>query len=279
MVNKDLIQLALQEDLGYPFFDLTTETLFANNDFPAQAKIISKHETPFVFCGTPLVNELLSNFPTVTANFHINDGDLVSPGATVLNLQGSIKLLLQVERTLLNFIQHLSAVATTTHAFVTKVQHTKLKILDTRKTTPGFRRLDKYAVYCGGGVNHRIGLYDALLIKDNHIDALGGIPAVLERLPSEKKHHTVIEIRTQTELQQVLDHGLNKIDRVLLDNMSVSELRTCATLCQDKLPTEASGNVNLETIVPIAETGVDFASVGKLTHSFAHIDLSMLFEK
>ncbi len=275
--DEQLLQLALNEDLGLPFLDITTQTLFGQDDFLATARIISKHDAPFVLSGLPVVQKILSHFAdSITLETSFRDGDLVQRGATVLTLEGSIKTLMMAERLMLNFLQHLSAIATQTNTFVELVKHTKLKILDTRKTIPGMSHLAKYAVFCGGGVNHRVGLYDAILIKDNHIDALGGIAAVLNRLPDAKKYQTVIEIRTRDELEMVLASGLNKVNRVLLDNMDLSELKTCVELCANKIATEASGNVTLASIVAIAETGVDYVSIGKLTHSVASIDLSML---
>ncbi len=272
-----MLQLALNEDLGVPFFDATTALLFENTNINSKAKIISKQATPFVVCGTSLTAKILQHFSdSVEFNTPFRDGDVIHPGETLLTLQGSITTLLMIERTLLNFLQYLSAIATCTQAFVKKVQHTNLKILDTRKTTPGMRHLAKYAVFCGGGVNHRAGLYDAVLVKDNHIDALGGMGKMLERLPLIKKFNTIIEVRTLAELEGILNHGLDKVDRVLLDNMSPAELKTCVELCKNKIQTEASGNITLDTVVTVAETGVDYASIGKLTHSIASVDLSML---
>lgn len=276
--DEVLFQLALTEDLGTTFCDLTTELLFADSDTNASAYIISKHPQAFVLCGLPLAQTLLQQLPgNCMLTTKREEGDIIQPGEIILSLEGSIKTLLMLERPLLNFLQHLSAIATTTSMFVEKIKHTSLKILDTRKTTPGFRHLAKYAVFCGGGVNHRAGLYDAVLIKDNHIDALGGIAKVLECLPilQSDSPATIIEVRTYDELKQVLEHGLQKINRVLLDNMQLNELQMCTHLCKGKILTEASGNIDLTNILAIAETGVDYASIGKLTHSFKHIDLSM----
>lgn len=276
--DERLLNQALQEDLSFPLLDVTTQTLFPSQDANVQVRIISKHPTAFVLAGMPIVQRLVEKFSYQGAlqleeNFH--DGDLVQPGEIILFLTGPQKIILMIERTLLNFVQHLSAIATTTRSFVDKVKHTQLKILDTRKTTPGFRHLDKYAVTCGGGVNHRDGLYDVILIKDNHIDALGGINKVLQQLPLDKKYSTIIEIRTIEELKIVLNNNTNKIDRVLLDNMNITDLKSCAELCKGKILTEASGNISLDNIVQVAETGVDYASVGRLTHSLSNIDLSM----
>lgn len=275
-LDEQVLQLALQEDLSTPFCDVTTETLLGERCLQAEAYIVSKHPEPFILCGTMLAKALLQRLPDpCEINCLFQDRDRVTPGATVFQLRGSLKTLLMAERTLLNFLQHLSGIATTTRAFVDAVKHTALKILDTRKTTPGLRHLAKYAVACGGGVNHRFALYDVILIKDNHIDALGGTEKTLQALPEQKQFPTLIEVRTLQELDIVLKKGLHKIDRVLLDNMNLSELRASVDCCKGKIATETSGNITLASIVPLAETGVDYASIGALTHSFDHIDLSM----
>lgn len=276
-LDEQFLQLALQEDLGWPYLDLTSETIFQDEDRLISATIISKQTEPFIVCGLfllPAFSKLFSEQFKYT--LHCRDGDWINPRSMLLSLQGPAKIVLMLERTLLNFLQHLSGVATTTRLFVDKIQQTKLKILDTRKTVPGFRRLDKYAVQCGGGLNHRMGLYDAILIKDNHIDAVGGVAEVIKRLPKEKKYQTIIEIRTIPELEIVLAQGFSRFDRVLLDNMDLKTLQQAVQLCKGKIATEASGNINLNTVVHIAETGVDFASVGQLTHSPMAIDLSMV---
>lgn len=276
--DERLLNQALQEDLSFPAFDVTTETLFPNQNTDVKVRVVSKHPTPFVLSGMPIVRRLVEKFSyagKLQLEGKFQDGDVVNPGEVIFFLSGPNKIILMIERTLLNFVQHLSAIATTTRSFVDKVKHTQLKILDTRKTTPGFRHLDKYAVTCGGGVNHRDGLYDVILIKDNHIDALGGVEKVLQQLPVEKKYFTIIEIRNIEELQIVLNNNAHKIDRVLLDNMNLIELKECVTLCKGKLLTEASGNICFDTIVQVAETGVDYASIGRLTHSLNSIDISM----
>ncbi|MCD6047654.1 MAG: nadC [Gammaproteobacteria bacterium] len=278
-IDSSLIELALKEDLGHPFRDMTTATLFPELERArATAKIISKHPEPIVFCGLPLIKAILNQLtPDYQLQVLIHDGDTVAPGETLFNIEGSANALLMAERTILNFIQRLSAVASLTKKFVDAVHGTTMKILDTRKTTPGFRHLEKYAVQCGGGVNHRMGLYDALMVKDTHIDALGGMSQALQRLPENitEKYPVIIEVRTQDELNIVLEKAPHKVSRVLLDNMSLEEMAKCVKLCQNIMPTEASGNMSLNTIRAVAETGVDFASVGKLTHSAGSVDLSM----
>lgn len=277
-IDHALIELALQEDLGMPFQDVTTHTLFTDTDQHYQAQIISKHPTPVVICGLPIVKAVLDQLNRAyQLHSTLQDGQLLNPGQTLLTLEGQAATLLMAERTLLNFLQHLCAIATLTAQFVNVVKDTPLKILDTRKTLPGFRHLEKYAVFCGGGVNHRLGLYDAFMIKDTHVDLLGGMQAALARLP-EKSHNNlpvIVEVRSLAELKIVLDYGRNKVTRILLDNMDSGLMAQCVVLCKDIFLLEASGNISLENIKLVAQSGVNFASIGKLTHSAGNIDLSM----
>jgi len=280
-IDKQLIKLAFREDLGLPFQDVTVDTLFKDNNTIKTAFIISKHHEPVVISGIPLISELLSLFHismNIKSRYH--DGDILHPGETMLTITGPAHTLLKAERTILNFLQRMCAVATITKKFTDKIMHTKTKVLDTRKTIPGFRHLDKYAVRCGGGVNHRMGLFDAIMIKDTHIDALGGISKAINTLPDDILKHcpVIIEVRDKDELQVVLTEGLQKTTRVLLDNMTELQLKECVLLCENKIPTEASGNIDLDNIVSIAETGVDFVSIGKITHSAGNVNLSMKCE-
>lgn len=275
--DVQLIDLALLEDLGQPYCDKTTELLFPSSTKIARAIIISKHPQPIVICGLPLVTAILKKLGDCEIKSAYGDGEVLQTGATLLTLTGSASALLMGERIILNFLQRLCAVATLTAHYVQKIRHTKTHILDTRKTLPGFRHLEKYAVQCGGGVNHRMGLYDAIMIKDTHIDLLGGMSAALASLPEDilQQVPVIVEVRTFDELKKVLEEGLHKVTRVLLDNMPLSLMTECVTLCQGQVPTEASGNMTLDTIIPTAECGVDFISVGKLTHSAGNVDLSM----
>jgi len=278
-LDSRLIDLAFEEDLGLPYLDVTTQMLFP--DYQKQmgyAQIVSKQSEPIVVCGLSLVSAI---FTKMNENCEIQtryqDGDSISPGATLLTVTGTASALLMAERIALNFLQHLSAIATLTYRFVNQVSHTKAKILDTRKTHPGFRHLEKYAVQCGGGVNHRMGLYDAVMIKDTHIDSLGGMKPALEAIkPSNLP--VIVEVRNQKELILVLEHGLKKVSRVLLDNMSPAMMRECVAVCEGMLPTEASGNVTLSNVADVADTGVDYISIGRLTHSAGNVDLSMTCE-
>ena len=282
LLDLQLIDMAFIEDLGAPFHDVTTATLFAEKlPVTTVVNIISKQPEPITLCGLPVVKSILekSGYPhELTTQYQ--DGQLLPPGATLLTLRGSAQVLLSVERILLNFLQRLCAIATVTSRYVEKIHGTQARILDTRKTLPGFRHLEKYAVHCGGGVNHRMGLYDAMMVKDTHIDILGGIDIALARLPEniKKQIPVIVEVRDRDELMAVLNNGLHKVSRVLLDNMTPELMRECVALCEHKMPTEASGNISLENILTVAECGVDYISVGKLTHSAGSVDLSMKCE-
>jgi nicotinate-nucleotide pyrophosphorylase (carboxylating) len=287
-IDLQLIKLALEEDLGTPYCDATTELLFPESKVSV-AHIVSKHPTEIIFCGGALVEAIFEEFQkqsVVPANAgmtieapkitnHYKDGDLIPPGATILTLSAPANHLVMLERTILNFLRHLSGIATLTAEFMQKIKHTNCKLLDTRKTTPGWRHLEKYAVLCGGGLNHRQGLYDAIMIKDTHVDLLGGMKQTLENLPTEKKLPVIVEVRDIKELETTLLFK-NKIDRILLDNIRGDLLKECIAICHsENVLTEASGNLTLDNILEVAESGVDFASVGALTHSAQQIDLSM----
>lgn len=281
-LDVQLIQLAFMEDLGPESIDPTSQILFADHGKIYTAKIVNKHSEPIILCGLKIIEMILDREKTpYELQTHFTDGQRIEPGETLFTLTAPANHLLKIERILLNFLQHLCAIATETKRFVSRIQTTATKILDTRKTLPGFRHLDKYAVYCGGGVNHRMGLYDAIMIKDNHVDFLGGMDEALKKLPAniKEKYPVIVEIRTIAELKMILTTGLSKISRVLLDNMSVDQLTECVKLCDSKIATEASGNIHLENVLAVAKTGVNFISVGKITHSPTHVDLSMKSEK
>lgn len=277
-LNDILLHSALTEDLGFPFHDATTDLLFPNDQRRQRATILSKHAEPITICGIDCIRAV---FTKLSDNCEIHtdyrDGDRLAPGATLLTIEAPASALLKGERTALNFLRHLSAIATLTAKYVERVKHTQLKILDTRKTTPGLRQLEKYAVHCGGGINHRMGLFDAIMVKDTHIDLLGGMAQAINHLPERSTHHleVIVEVRSRQELDIVLELGHSKVSRVLLDNMAPELLRECVAACQGVFTTEASGNINLSKIVTVAETGVNFASIGELTYNAGHVDLSM----
>lgn len=206
----------------------------------------------------------------------VMERDKFKVGNVLFEVEGRLSAILTAERTALNFLQHLCGVATLTNKFVEKVRGTGVKILDTRKTTPGLRELEKYAVRCGGGENHRMGLWDMILIKGNHIKAVGGIGEAIEKLKvKSEKLKVEVEVKDLEELGQAIKYP---IDRVMLDNMSIEEIREAVKKCQIQNPKckiEVSGRVNLENVKEIAETGVDYISVGALTHSAPSIDMSL----
>lgn len=276
-----LLYSAITEDLGFPPRDVTTDLLFPDTTTICRATIISKHASPIVICGIEWIHTLFAKLSDSSTTYQIHsdyqDGDTLPPGKTLLTLEAPAPLLLKAERTALNFLRHLCAIATLTARYVERVKHTPLQILDTRKTSPGLRHLEKYAVHCGGGVNHRMGLFDAIMIKDTHVDLLGGMQAALARLPLLTTHHlpVIVEVRSMEELTHVLATGREKVTRVLLDNMSSEMMRACVSECHGVMETEASGNIRLETIAEVAETGVNYASIGELTYNAGHVDLSM----
>ncbi|MBI3758076.1 MAG: carboxylating nicotinate-nucleotide diphosphorylase [Deltaproteobacteria bacterium] len=265
-----LITTALEEDLGRG--DVTTLATIPP-DCAAQGKITAK--AGLTIAGLPLVAMVLK---MVDANAGVrllkSEGSAVKKGEIIVELWGNAASLLIAERTLLNFLQRLSGVATLTRQFVEAIAGTKCKIIDTRKTLPGFRLLDKYAVTQGGGMNHRMGLDDGVLIKDNHIAVCGGVGAAVRLARSRVSALLRIEVECTTlaELQEAVDA---QADIILLDNMSTEQMREAVQLVRGHALLEASGNMSLARVREVAETGVDFISVGALTHSVAAVDLSM----
>lgn len=237
-----------------------------------------KAKEQMVVCGIEVVRQV---FETVDGSVVFtpccSDGDSISAGDIIARFSGDAALLLQGERVALNLMQRMSGVATLTARFVKAVEGTKARIVDTRKTTPGLRVLEKYAVRAGGGINHRTGLYDGVLIKENHVAAAGGIATAISSVRSYIPHTLKIEIETETlaEVSEALAAGA---DIIMLDNMSNDMMREAVALIAGKALTEASGGVNLTTVRGIAETGVDIISVGALTHSAPAMDISMLLE-
>lgn len=206
---------------------------------------------------------------------HVNDGELVQPRDRIAQVRGPARALLTGERVALNFLQRMSGIATATRRYVEAVRDFQAEILDTRKTAPGLRLLDKWAVAVGGGVNHRIGLYDMVMIKDNHITAAGGIAQAVARVrqADSRKRPIEVEVKNLDELQEAL--ALD-VDQIMLDNMEPAVMAQAVEIAGGRVPLEASGNVSLETVVDIATTGVDYISVGKLTHSVTALDISFL---
>jgi len=267
----DQARLALAEDVGSG--DRTAALLV--DGVQARAHILCRDHA--VLCGIPWVDEVFRQLdPSVALGWSALDGETLSPGQRVCELRGPASVLLTGERTALNYLQTLSGTATRARRYADAVEGTGARVLDTRKTLPGLRVQQKYAVVCGGCVNHRMGLYDAVLIKENHIVAAGSISAALEAARRLAPDHEVeIEVEDLGQLAEALESGAR---RVLLDNFALEDLRTAAGLNRGRVRLEASGGVNLGTIRAIAETGVDDISVGALTKDVRAVDLSMLFD-
>ncbi len=267
---------ALQEDTGHAACDLTAGLIDARHR--ARAVVLAREAA--IICGVPWVSAaLLQLDPTAQINWQVAEAQLCQPGQVVLEIEGSARALLTAERTALNFLQLLSAVATQTRDYVLAIHEvpgSHAQIVDTRKTLPGLRLAQKYAVRTGGGFNHRMGLYDAVLIKENHIAAAGGITAVLQRAAQLAPMARFIEIEVETldQLSEALDAGASM---VLLDNMSLAQLREAVHITAGRAILEVSGGVTLATVRTIAATGVDRISIGSLTKSIKAIDFSMRF--
>lgn len=271
MTLFELIRAAIQEDM--PMGDLTTESL-ALVPRAGRARLIAKQD--MILSGAPAFEQtMLMLEPQVKIKWHFEEGETVLNKQIICTLQGDLIQILKAERVALNFLMHLSGIATLTHQFVKKVRHTSTKILDTRKTTPAYRDLEKKAVVHGGGMNHRLNLSSAILVKDNHITVMGGIPAAVGRIRSHSDAKIEVEART---LDEVKDCVSLKVNRILLDNMDNAKLKEALVLVPDEIQTEASGNMSLDRVGAVAELGVDFISVGALTHSAPSADVSLLFD-
>lgn len=269
-----LIRLALREDLGKRG-DITTRAITRDAAY-RRAEIIAKAEG--IVAGIEIAKSVFYRCSQKIEFLHqLTDGERVEKMQPLLVLQGPCDRILLAERTALNFLGRLSGIATLTRQFVDAVHGTKARILDTRKTTPGWRALEKYAVRCGGGYNHRMGLYDMILIKDNHIIAAGGITQAVERCRRFLRRNrikTLIEVETKT-LEEVEEATALQVDRIMLDNMPLAMMKQAVAFVAGRIPLEASGNVSLANVRQVAETGVDFISIGALTHSARNLDISL----
>lgn len=264
------VAAALTEDIGSG--DVSAQLIPA--DQHGLARIISREEA--VICGCPWFVEAFRQVdPAVQVQWHLAEGEKVSPDTEICRLEGSARSLLTAERNGMNFVQMLSGTATVTRRYVDAIAGTGCRLLDTRKTIPGLRLAQKYAVACGGGVNHRVGLYDAYIIKENHIAAAGSITAAVKSAFEQHPELLIeVEVETLTQLTEAIDAGAG---RVMLDNFDLAGLREGVALNDGRVELEASGGVTLETIRGIAETGVDYISVGALTKHVRATDLSMRF--
>lgn len=265
---EDAVHIALREDIGEG--DITAQLIPA--DKFVTATVISRDNA--VFCGMDWFEEVFRQIDgEVMVEWFSDDGDTIAAGQSICSLSGSARSILSGERTALNFLQTLSGVATRSAEYARAVAKTDAIVLDTRKTIPGLRLAQKYAVSCGGCQNHRLGLYDAILIKENHISSCGGIQAAVEKARFLNPEMPVeIEVENMDELEQAL---ATSVDRILLDNFSIKQLKQAVKICNGKVPLEASGGVTLDNIKKIASTGVNFISTGALTKDLEAIDLSL----
>ncbi len=268
-----IIRTALEEDVGLG--DVTTEST-VEPGVKARAQLVAKED--FVLAGIDVARKVFQMVdPGVAFEKLLEDRQSVKKGEVLAWIKGDARSLLQGERVALNLLQRMSGVATLTSRFVRQIEGTSATIVDTRKTTPGLRVLEKYSVRAGGGTNHRTSLYDGVLIKENHIAAAGGIAKAVAGAKSRIPHTLKIEVETSNldEVQQALDA---EVEIIMLDNMSLDQMREAVALINGRALVEASGGVNLKRVRDIAETGVDLISVGALTHSYMSVDISMLFQ-
>ena len=278
---RDFIEKALLEDTQDPNLIIPIGDHSANSCIPEEdekkARLIVKDSG--ILAGIEIATQIFNIVdPSLNVEIFLKDGESVKYGDIAFFVEGKTRSILLAERLVLNTMQRMSGIATKTNHFVNKIAHTQCKVLDTRKTTPNFRYFEKLAVKIGGGVNHRFGLYDMIMLKDNHIDYCGGIVNAIQSADSYRKKHQMlvpieVETRNLNEVQIALETGL--VDRIMLDNFTVEACREAVLWVNRRLPLEASGGINEDTIVDYAETGVDFVSIGSLTYSYKSLDLSL----
>lgn len=274
MTIDEIVRMALAEDLGDG-----DHTSLATVPIEAMGEAILYAKEEGIIAGVEVACEVFLQFdPEISIDIFINDGSKIKPGDKVMLVKGKSRSLLSAERTALNFIQRMSGIATFTNKIVQKIDGLNTKLLDTRKTTPCNRTVEKMAVKIGGGMNHRFGLFDMIMIKDNHIDFAGGIKNAIEAThkylsENNKSLKIELEVRNFDELAEAMEVG--GIDRVMLDNFSPTDLKKALQIIDGKFETEASGGISIDTIREFAETGVDFISVGALTHQIKSLDLSL----
>ena len=267
---KHLIQIALEEDIGPG--DITTDNA-VDPEIKGKGIILAKE--PLTLAGLEVAGDVFAFIdPQVVCRFLFKDGDDVANGDIVMEVEGRLRTLLKGERTALNFIQRLSGIATNVRSYVTHLDDRNIRLVDTRKTTPGWRVLEKYAVRVGGAYNHRMGLYDGVLIKDNHIIACGGISKAIERIRDKVSHLVKIEVEV-SDLSSVKEALAAKADVIMLDNMNIGLIKEAVALIDKKAIIEVSGGITKENLKSLSGAGVDLISVGALTHSARSVDLSM----
>lgn len=270
---SDLIEIALKEDIGQA--DRTSSALELEN-LSAKAKLQAKENG--IFFGQEVFQQVFKRLDSNTSfDWQVKDGDALEKGQQIVTLEGSFASLLSAERTALNFLQHLCGIATLAAKFKAKVKDYPVTLLDTRKTTPAMRYLEKAAVVAGGMTNHRFGLFDFVLLKENHLAAAGGITNAVCQIRKKLGDNEAIEVEV-TNLEQLTEAMAVKVERAMLDNFSLEMTRQAVTLAKEKIALEASGNISLENIQQVAATGVDYISIGAVTHSAKALDLSLLIE-
>jgi nicotinate-nucleotide pyrophosphorylase (carboxylating) len=270
----DLIDRGLEEDVNTG--DLTTNLLIPDSK---QTTAIMIAKADGIIAGLDVVERVFKKLdPQLRFKAEVSDGERVKNGDLICTIEGAYRALLTGERLALNFLQRMSGIATETNKYVEAVKDYKTEILDTRKTVPGLRLLDKYAVKAGGGTNHRIGLYDMILIKDNHISVAGGITNAVNAIRPSIKEGIKIEVET-TSLEEVKEALVNCVDIIMLDNMDNATMKAAVEIIDGKAKVEASGNMNLERVKEVAATGVDYISIGALTHSVVALDISQKMKK
>jgi nicotinate-nucleotide pyrophosphorylase (carboxylating) len=274
LINLSIKKLSedLEDDLNGKSFknDITSNILLKK--FKPLSCIISNREE-IIICGVTFINEFFNRkYPNIKVKSFFKDGDKIKKNSKIFNLSGDAKIILGVERTILNFVQHLSSISTETHQFVSKIKNKKTQLLNTRKTTTGLRKLEKYATIVGGALNHRMGLYDDILIKDNHIKILGGIHKALESLNSKKIKKYKIECESFEDVKKSIDMGANYI---LLDNMNISEIKKCIILKKKRIIFEITGGITINNISKYSQLGADYISTGKITNSSNSVDIGL----
>lgn len=278
MSIEEIVKQTLQEDIGSGDH---SSLACIDKSIIGKMKLLVKEDG--VLCGVEVAKEVIRQVdPEIRMTQYLHDGDLIHKGDIVFDLEGPAQSMLTAERTLLNFMQRMSGIATNSKKYSDAVKGTKTKILDTRKTTPGLRIFEKYAVQVGGSENHRFGLYDMIMLKDNHIDFAGGIEKAIDTTRAYLAKNNLdlkieVETRNLEEVKRVIEHG--GVDRIMLDNFSPEMILVALKLINGKYETEASGGITFENIRGYAESGVDFISIGALTHHIKSLDLSLKFVK
>jgi nicotinate-nucleotide pyrophosphorylase (carboxylating) len=269
-IIRNLLDDSFKEDFGIKG-DITSDSVI---DKQAQIEFSINSRQEAVLCGIQIAKYYLDNYSTSKYTIHKFDSDSIKPGDALVSGQGNAREILLIERIILNYLQHLTGISTLTNEFVQKIKSTKAKILDTRKTTPMLRVLQKYAVACGGGYNHRLALDSSIMIKDNHISICGSVTKAIQSAKKHNPHYAKIEIECDT-IDQVKEAIMEGVDIILLDNMTIDQINKSLKIIDKRAKVEASGNVSLGTVEQIAKTGVDYISIGKITHSAPSVDIGL----